>query len=531
MKMIEILSGQVPGGFIALSFVLVVINYALYFLFKSSKLFSKQVYLKKVKRYNFIVLALYIGLWIALSPPVLPRKISILPFQNGENLDYVLCSQVENHLDENLSKEYMVHQWKWIYDTADLDSFPLPSYRKNLAKKLGVQVVVSGNFEFKQNNYVIDLEIDNAQKITNSKIMANSYSKAINTILEKIKEQTDVESSQIVMRDELSHRNHENLNRTWTALLNENFEKVLINVLDSTYASQLLIAKAYLIKGKQEMPEFKASTLQEEIINPSFQQIKKILVPYGRLERDTAELNLILAEVYLHEQDYYTAELCLKRALTQNRFNARVYFHLSYLHESRFAELNFKDRNSLLEYARRIDPGYVKAVYELANNYYESSSGAPTSTGTVKAIEYLQNFLKFNENQARILGLLGKIYIQTKHTLEAQKIYGRLIKLDPNSAETNYNLGICYFHLEDYNKAEKLFKQAIELDHHANSYLYMGAIHKLNGNDEQALNYFRERIRRKNGDDDHYAREAMRGVRVILNKRAETIENQNAKAD
>ena len=109
--------------------------------------------------------------------------------------------------------------------------------------------------------------------------------------------------------------------------------------------------------------------------------------------------------------------------MTQNRFNARVYFHLSYLHKSRFAELNFKNRKSLLEYARRIDPGYVKAIYELANDYYETSSGAPTSTGTVKAIEYLQNFLIINENQKLILGLLGKIYIQTKYTLEAQKIY------------------------------------------------------------------------------------------------------------
>ena len=98
-----------------------------------------------------------------------------------------------------------------------------------------------------------------------------------------------------------------------------------------------------------------------------------------------------------------------------------------------------------------------------------------------------------NENQKLILGLLGKIYLQTKHTLEAQEIYERLAILDPNSADTNYNLGICKFHLRNYDKAEQLFKKE---DYEEAILNYKKAISKLNviGWEEDYLKLLEETI-------------------------------------
>ena len=91
----------------------------------------------------------------------------------------------------------------------------------------------------------------------------------------------------------------------------------------------------------------------------------------------------------------------------------------------------------------------------------------------------------------------------------------------PASAEINYNLGVSYYQLKDFDRAETLFIKAIAINDDLDSYLYLGAIYRLRGELDLALEYFRDRIRKKTGDDDHYAREAMRQVRIILSMQGE----------
>ena len=76
-----------------------------------------------------------------------------------------------------------------------------------------------------------------------------------------------------------------------------------------------------------------------------------------------------------------------------------------------------------------------------------------------------------------------------------------------------------------YQKAVEYFKQAIAINDYTDAYLYLGMIYKNKLDFEQALFYLRERIKRKSGDDDIYAREAMLGVRIILDKLARAEED------
>ena len=94
-------------------------------------------------------------------------------------------------------------------------------------------------------------------------------------------------------------------------------------------------------------------------------------------------------------------------------------------------------------------------------------------------------------------------------------------QLGADKAEIAYNLGVVYFSMKDDEKAEAYFNQAIEINDYKDAYLSLGMIYKNKNDFDRALYYFRERIKRKEGDDDQYAREAMLGVRIILDKIAE----------
>jgi tetratricopeptide (TPR) repeat protein len=200
---------------------------------------------------------------------------------------------------------------------------------------------------------------------------------------------------------------------------------------------------------------------------------------------------------------------------------------MSFLHDSRYEELGFSNRAEILTLAVQLDPGYSSAVYELSDELYLTGTAAPTNPNTIKSMEVLRDFLRINPNNENILSLLGRILLQTKYTLEAMEIYQKLLVLDPQSAENHYNMGICYFHKNDYESAKKEFNRAIEINDYPDAYLYLGAMHRLEGDSETALYYYRERIKRKQGDDDQYAKEAMRGIRLILNDLAEKEEKEN----
>ena len=69
---------------------------------------------------------------------------------------------------------------------------------------------------------------------------------------------------------------------------------------------------------------------------------------------------------------------------------------------------------------------------------------------------------------------------------------------------------------KEYRKALPYFLKAIEIDQNLDSYLYAGITYRLLGNNKMALKYYRERVRRKTGDDDYYALQAMKGIQIIL---------------
>ena len=518
------LSGEVPGGILLLIFLLIVMNLALYFIFKSSKLFSGDIYKRKAIRANIYLLGVYIILWVVLKPPGLPDRVMLIPFQNNAKEDYVLTEALQRQLNGQLINDYTYHRWEWFYQTANKDSIKFSDYRINLARKIGAAVILTGELEQRDNIIKIEWWIIQPGETKKLHLEVKSYQEAADKIIAWIQKNMSVYNEKLKRPESLDDESLKNICQAKLLILNDQYDQVLSLFQNPDSNMAVFITHAYLDKGISEINKKEASNLHNDQLNRNFQRLLNLLIPYSKEGKDTADMNIILARMYLHAKNYRMAEICLEKALTQEKYNPRIYYHISYLHESRYRERGFKTRASVLDYSVRLDPGYVDAVYELAENLYETGTAAPTNLNTIQSMEVLRHFVRLNPNNEKILALLGKILLQSKYTPEAIEIYTKLINLDPNAATYHYNLGICHYHMKDFERAREQFKQAIEMDDYADAYLYLGAMHRLDGDRDKALYYYRERVKRKKGEDDTYAVQAMRGIRLILNEIAEEEE-------
>jgi tetratricopeptide (TPR) repeat protein len=377
----------------------------------------------------------------------------------------------------------------------------------------------------------VELELISSSKSTNITLSGASYAHLAEQIFNYLQQNYDVLQKKPAVYIPRNDREIMMTTRGKLALLAERYEQLIVASTSADSIMIELIADAYLQKGISEIEETSASNLKNEEINVNFRRLLNLLIPFSREGRDTEHMNLVLAQMYMHSQNYGMAEICLEKAITQHKYHPKIYYYLSFLHESRYKERGFKTRADVLDYAVHMDPGYADAVFELANQLYETGTAAVTDPNTERSINILNAFLELNPETENILSLLGRILLQSKYTLEAMEIYEKLILLYPNTAEHHYNLGICYFHKKDYEKSENQFRRAIELNDYSNAYLYLGVIYRLRGDMEKALYYYRERVRRKSTDDDEYARQAMKGIRLVLHDMAELEEAEMASQD
>jgi len=526
-EFLHFISGEVPGGALLLFFIVLVINLALFYLYHNSKLFSFKVYRRKAIRSNIFVFGIYIILWIFLKPASLPERIIILPFQYEERADSRLSEALQRQLYGNLEQDFILHRWEWFYSVMNKDSLNFVEYRLNLAQKIGAAYIITGNIDEQDRDLQVDLRIYDGDELKQTSLTATDMAQAGFKVYEWMRKNMQVILPAPIKKDLIADPQLLMIADSKIALLEGDFGRVLKRY-ESPDSTQIdLVTYAYLQKGILEIEGQSDSPLNGIEMNLNFRRLFNLTIPYSKEGKDTADLNIILARMYMHHGNYGMAEICLKKAITQEKYNPRIYHAISFLHDSRYEELGFKNRAKALELAVQLDPGYKNAVYELAEEWYRSGTAAVTDPKTINAIKILRDYLKLNPVDENILALLGRILLQSKYTLEAMDIYTRLIALIPNSAEHHYNLGICYFHKKDNDTAKKEFNRAIEINDYPDAYLYLGAMYRLENDNDRALYYYRERVKRKISDDDQYAKEAMRGIRIILNDLAEQEEEAN----
>ncbi len=218
------------------------------------------------------------------------------------------------------------------------------------------------------------------------------------------------------------------------------------------------------------------------------------------VQRDSSSLpgNLLLAECRVLEEDWDKAEIHLRKAFAMDPTYSPTLLLLSRLHLSRFRDLGFEDEEQLYRRAIWYDPCSVSARLALVAYLREMGRRA-------EALAEVDEILHLNP--ACVQGLLakGQMLITWEQNEAGFACLEEARRLAPDDPEVLYALGVARYVTEDYERARPLFERAIALGDHLDSYLYLGLIARRQGQPEQALRYFQERVRRKRDGQDRLA--------------------------
>jgi tetratricopeptide (TPR) repeat protein len=509
-KILDYLSGGIPGGAYILFFVLLAVQLTFMNL-KKSALIGKKEGLKKQLIYSSVIIVIYIILWFSFKPPLPRIRVIVLPSKEGSTFklndkSIQFTELVERTALNNQGKKYLIHRLPWLYETIGKDSVLYYQSWLDCAKRMKPGVIIESSVD------------ENGRLNCKVHILNNGEDKTLEfsgqpfEVLNNIDDKIDLFKDNIANLPEIQAQ----YLQAKLAYLGGHFAKVdsLLENSEDTYTVELraaaLVAKGRMMKIDRERAKY------TKIVNPDLDKARKLLYSLIKKRRDMAETAFLLGRIAQWEEKFEDANTFLKKALSDDPYNSRIYYAISFLLSSRFKELGFERRDQILEKALYLDPGYRNAVLELAQHYYQSSSGSPSSAGIAKAMETIRRYLYIKPNDPMVLSALASILTKTKKLNEALTIYKELQKRFPNDSNSYYDIGTILFYKREYRQALNNFLQAIKINENLDSYLMAGFSYRELGINDSALYYYRERVRRKTGDDDIYAAEAMKGIRIIL---------------
>ena len=520
-EIISFLSGGVPGGILLLFIALLIINLSLQF-FVSSKLMDVKLKRRRQLTYSAIAILIYVVLWAQFRPPLPRERVIVLPTvnQNGKiqmrASSFRLAEYLRRYALNNLTSRYIMHRWQWLLEAMDKDSLQNPAAWQSLARRMHTLLLVESKISDGKLHYRFYNRADESASAWFVAEDTLSYRDFVQNIDDKFEvftgfKKVSIPPSRIIDAEIFFHLH--------------NFDKVMavLNGLEMPHAD-ILRAAVYIRRGlKIRIDREKAKYVKIHI--PEFDRAKQLLQKLIKSRQDNAYVAYLLGRIAIQEEKFNMAEVFLKKALIDDPTNARVYYALSFLLPVRLEDLGYKKRTEVLEKAVYYDPAYRDAVYELANEYYLSGTGTQTGHGTTSAIKTIRKYLEIRKGDPQIVALLGILYIKTERLEEAQAIFSELLQRFPKDSNLNYDMGIVFFHKMKYDEAISYFQKAIAIDDNPDAYLYLGYIYRELGDKDKALQYFRDRVRRRMGDDDVYAKEAMRAIRKLLNPEPTTGKN------
>ena len=525
IEFFDFLSGGVPGGILLLIFLIVVfVNF--FRLLKSSEIISAEKSRKQQIVVPIILIFIYITLWFVLRPPLPPQRIVILPSQDNSgkiqinDATFQLAETIQRYANNNLKEKYLLHRWEWLLETVGKDSMNNYSTWLRTARNLGARYIIESRLTNQASVYEINVNrIDSNASIEN--IVSGSMD--LNQVINNLDEELDVFQA----KKKLPAKPIDNYIKAKAYYFLDQYDVSLPLVeKNEDNDCKVLTAAIYMQKGLHiQFDRVKHQFVKFE--NPEFNKSKKILNEIIKTNKDWPGVAYILGKIALREGEYGKADTYLKKAFIDDPSDCRVHLALSYLLPERLIPIGYQNRVEILNRAVFLDPGFSTAVYELAKDYFESGTGTPTGTGTTMAMITMEKFFKIKNNEPRILALLASVYLRISRIDDAQKLFDKLMTMYPNDSDNYYNLGIVYYQKKEFAKALDYFLKAIDIDENLDSYLYAAVIYLELGDKENALKYFRERVKRMTGEDDHYAKEAMQGIRTVLEEMKSDSANAN----
>jgi len=511
----EFLSGGVPGGAILIIAALIFTNLAIHFLFKSG-LFSGGLP-KKYIGLNVLVLSVYIIIWVYNKPDPLPNRIIVLPSASEQEFELnarsLKLAEFFEQYGYKLEGRYLTHKWRWMYNTLGKDRINSYSHWLQLAEGLNPHILITSDFNTNEELLIKAIFVDTDSQKIETKIITTDWESGLRSLL------TDL-NLRLEKNTKISLINDKYLT-TKIKIVEDNLDEAFALVEGETTNQGLLcFGEALVFKGLKFIYDQEKLNFVE-IVNPDFEKAKSVLYPLIRSEFRSSEVAYLLGRMAVREQEYEGAEVFFKIAFSEQLWNSDIYYYLSFLLPSRLEELGYKNRKKILEKTVQLNPGNTDAVHDLANRYYITGNGVEQGSGTQDALRTLEDYLKLNDEDPKIQSILATFYIKTEKLDQAETIYDNMAKRYPDDSNIIYNLGIVYYTSAQYEKALEMFLEAIRMDNNLDAYLYAGIAYEMLGDMDLALKYYQDRVRNKTSNDDYYAKEAMRGIRKILEKKTQ----------
>lgn len=207
--------------------------------------------------------------------------------------------------------------------------------------------------------------------------------------------------------------------------------------------------------------------------------------------KDADNAYFALGNIYLQTEKLDSAAYYFNQGLAKN---SKSYINHAGLGKLALEQGNRAQAEKHFEEAlkgRGKKDAYVLAM--IGEAYVEAPNA--TEQDLNKGIEYLQQSVAQDNNNAVANVILGDAYLKLKKGGEAMSAYDRAIQIDPNYAKAYLRRGQLYTSSRNYNEAEDAFQKVIALDpQYAPAYRDLGELYYFAGQYDKALSTFKNYV-------------------------------------
>jgi len=526
-RMISYLSGNVPGGIFLYVVVIISTFLILYFMHRVNELFTR----KHLIRWSLISMIgfsiVYILIWYQNPPAHVLKRYSVFINCNDPEdrwFSLYLTELIEKNVDPYVSEKEYLFPVEWYFRVNPADQLYQSYFREAVYQGIPVQRVLKGEISLHENAFKARIELITYPSKKVVKSAENSFSvynldEFVQWIVTQFGDfyplKKEREKNKIKAPDSL-------LQELKIQYYTRNFEKCL-SIIErenqKNISPEFDLWKQYVqikIAGldSQENPLRNPYSKEIPPWKKNLESYRNRLLDYLRLDKTEKHLDIMVAESYLWEKDYASAEIFLKKVYLDNPFNIDMLGNLSYLHNSRYREFKFTNAREIYERILDLCPIEESVLFKWSDVILLSN---PAFTAPPQyAQKKVEHYLEINPRSFRGWLMHGKILAHALKRKEALISFFQADSLAPSNGLVQYNIGIIYYELKNLEEAQRYFERAIEYQNYLDAYLYLGAILKDQGKYEEALEKFRYRVRNKSGDDDYYALQAMKGIQECL---------------
>lgn len=526
---IAYLSGNLPGGIYLYLVIAVSTFFILYFMYRVNDLFTGKHFVGWLIVSLIILTAAYAGLWLKNPPHSVYKRYSVAIFRSntpdnwlGESLTHAVSDLVRPYRS---SREYFFPYY-WLYRINPSDSIRNPTFVEHIYQTMPVQKVLAGKIDLQGDVFTARMELrtypsgEVVQRFQDRfnldrpddffDWLGSRFGNSIPFQKEITKSPLYTLSRKLVLarRRFFQRRYHESLQ------ILKSIDHEIGNL--SEYDRWIQFARLKLAgeEGWQAPAQNPHSEVKPQWVE-DIERVRNRLLQFLQTGRQDERLNLMVAESYIWEQKFSSASIFLKEAYIENPFHIDVLLNLTFLHSSRYRELGFDDPDAIYRKILTFCPIEESVLLKWSEYVLQ---GNPSYTAPLEfAKNFVNRYLRINPYSYRVWTMLGRIYANEGARQRALQAFLRADSLYPKSGFINYNLGVLFYEWEKPDSAERYFKLAVTYDDYMNAHLYLGALYKDQGKYEKALREFRYRVAHKQGEDDFYAYQAMKGIQECLN--------------